>query len=108
MKCLLLTKADIGPDPPPCNILEKPRPSGASGSLSALRRLTSGHWLGRLTCGIRFYLRRRLGIGVLRYAVVYEVTPLQEVDSRILLGRLSLARSLNLCRYLLLAASSFG
>ncbi|MGA7208338.1 MAG: hypothetical protein WBX78_05505, partial [Pseudolabrys sp.] len=75
-------------------------------SLSLLWGLASGCWLDRLTSFSR--LRMRLRIGVLGYAVVDEVTPLQEVDRGVFLGRLSFARSLDVRRHLLLVASSFG
>ena len=54
-------------------------------SLSPLWGLASGCWLGRLTSF------RRLRIGVLGYAIVDELTSLQEVDRRVLLGGLSFA-----------------
>src|SRR6185503_21123937 len=72
---------------------EKPRRSGALKSLSLLRGLTSGCWLGRLGRG---------SLGVLSDAVVDEILPLHEMDGGILLGGLSFARSLDIGRHLLL------
>ena len=69
------------------NIRRKPRRSGAFKSLSLLRGLASGCWLGRLGSGSL----RSGSFGVLSDAVVDEVLALHEVDGRILLGSLSFA-----------------